>query len=136
VVPARLVGATPEVVVWPTPDLATRDVETGDVVLPAHAALTVGAGLQPPCWNITVVPIDMTVAIVDGGKESVLGTVQLNPGSKESQRWVDVAAPLADRAGHTVRFRFRARPSVGPTMAPAMPVWGEPTLIEALAPGS
>ena len=122
---------TPAVRLWPIPDLASRDVETGDVVVPAHSALELGVGLEPITRDSTILPIDMTVtAVAAGGATTPLKTIRLNAFDKD-QKWVDATVPLDALAGQTVRFRFTARPSMGPTEIPTLPLWADPTIVDA-----
>lgn len=123
---------TPAVRLWPIPDLASRDVETGDVVVPPHTALQLGVGLEPITLDTSILPIDMTVtAVAAGGATTPLKTIRLNPRDKENQKWVDATIPLDALAGQTVRFRFTARPSMGPTAVPTLPLWADPTIVDA-----
>ena len=123
---------TPAVRLWPIPDLASRDVETGDVVVPPRTALQLGVGLEPITWDTTVLPIDMTVTAVGAnGAITPLKTITLNAREKEHQKWVDVTIPLHALAGQTVRFRFTARPSMGPTAVATLPLWADPTIVDA-----
>lgn len=123
---------TPAVRLWPIPDLAARDVETGDVVVPPHAALQLGVGLEKISWDTTVVPVDMAVtAVAPGGASTPLRTIRLNPRDKANQQWVDATIPLDALAGQTVRFRFTARPIMGPTAVPTLPLWADPTIVDA-----
>ena len=123
-------GATPGVRLYPVPDLAMRDVDTSEVTVPAHAVLQVGMGLEPVSWDSTIIPVDMTVSIVAGGNATVLRTTRIDAHKPEQRRWVDLEVPLDDLAGKTVRFRFAARPFVGPTAVPSLPVWAEPVVID------
>jgi hypothetical protein len=127
---------TPGIRLWPIPDLAARDVDTREVVVPPHAVLTVGLGLEPISWDTTVLPVDMTVAAVVDGRETVLHTVQLNPRRREHRRWVDVSVPLDALTGQTARFVFRARPSMGSSAVPSLPVWADPTIVTTPPPVS
>jgi hypothetical protein len=121
---------TPGVRLWPVPDVASRDVETGDVVVPSHTALQLGVGLEPISWDTTVIPVDMTVsAVTKDGDPIVLKTIRLNPREKAHQKWVDATIPLDALAGKTVRFRFAARPSMGPTSVLTLPLWADPTIV-------
>jgi len=124
---------TPAIRLWPVPDLATRDVETGEIAVPAHAALQVGVGVEPISWDTTVFPIDMTVAVVDRGVNTVLETIRLDVRRPENKKWVDASIPLDAFAGRRVRFRFSARPSAGPTAAVSLPLWADPTIVDARA---
>jgi hypothetical protein len=124
------VGGKVSVVLWPVPDLATRDVETGDVTVPARALLLLGGGLEPACLQSSVVPLDMKVTALAGGRETVLHTFRLEP-RRDANRWVDVQIPLDQLGGQVVRFRFTARPILGPTAVPTLPVWAEPTIVDA-----
>jgi len=124
---------TPAVRLWPIPDLANRDVETGDVVVPPHTALELGVGIEPITWDAMILPLDMTVtAVAAGGATTALKTIRLDPPrTKTNQKWVDATIPLDALAGQTVRFRFTARPSVGPSARPVLPLWADPTIVEA-----
>jgi hypothetical protein len=127
-------GETPSVRLWPIPDLASRDVETGDVVVPPHAALKLGVGIEPITWDTTAQPIDMTVtAVAAGGATTPLKTIQLNTRDKAHHKWVDATIPLDALAGQTVRFRFTARPTFGPTALATLPLWADPTIVDAAA---
>ena len=123
-------GGTPGVRLYPVPDLATRDVDTPEVTVPAHAVLQAGMGLEPVSWDSTVIPVDMTVSVVAGGNATVLHTTRIDVHKPEQRQWVDLEVPLDDLAGKTVRFRFAARPSVGPSAVPSLPVWAEPVVID------
>jgi hypothetical protein len=123
---------TPAVRLWPIPDLASRDVETGDVVVPAHTALKLGVGLEPITLDSTIQPIDMTVtAVAAGGATIPLKTIRLNTRARENRKWVDATIPLDALAGQTVRFQFMARPSLGATDIPTLPLWADPTIVDA-----
>jgi hypothetical protein len=127
-------GETPAVRLWPIPDLASRDVETGDVVVPPHAALQLGVGIEPITWDTTSQPIDMTVtAVAADGAPKPLKTIQLNTRDKAHHKWVDATIPLDALAGQTVRFRFTARPTMGPTAIATLPLWADPTIVDAAA---
>jgi hypothetical protein len=122
----------PAVRLWPIPDLASRDVETGDVVVPPHAALQLGVGIQPASFDSTFLPIDMTVSAVGaGGASTTLKTIRMDPRVPAQRKWVDVAIPLEALAGKTVRFKFTARSSMGATAVPTLPLWADPTLVDA-----
>jgi hypothetical protein len=124
---------TPAVRLWPMPDLASRDVETGDVVVPKNAALQVGVGLEPISLDTTIFPVDMTVtAVAAGGATTTLWTQRLDPRDRaHKNKWVDATIPLDAVAGQRVRFRFTARPSTGPTGVPTLPLWADPTIVDA-----
>ena len=123
---------TPGVRLWPIPDLASRDVETGDLAVPPHAALQFGVALEPITWDTTAVPVDMAVsAVAKDGATTTLKTIRLNPRDEAHQTWVDAIVPLDGLAGRTVRFRFTARPSMGPTAVPTLPLWADPTIVDA-----
>jgi hypothetical protein len=124
-------GGTPGVRLWPIPDLAARDVDTAELRVPAGAALQVGLGLEPASWDTTIVPVDMTVSSVEGGTATVLRTTRLDVHRPENRQWVETTIPLDRLAGRTVRFRFSARPSVGPSAVPSLPVWAEPRIVDA-----
>jgi len=121
----------PSIRVWPVPDLATRDVETGPIAVPAHAVLDVGVALEQISWDTTILPVDMTVAAVVDGTARILHTERLDVRKKENQRWVDLKIPLDALAGTSVHFRFTARPSMGPTAVVSLPVWADPTIVPA-----
>jgi hypothetical protein len=123
---------TPAVRLWPIPDLASRDVETGDIVVPPHAALQLGVGIQPASFDSTALPIDMTVSAVAGdGASTALRTIRMDPRVPAQRKWVDVAIPLEALAGKTVRFKFTARSSFGSTAVPTLPLWADPTIVDA-----
>jgi hypothetical protein len=126
------VGAdgVPGVRLWPVPDLAKRDVETGPVAIPAHAVLQVAIGLEPASWDTTVVPVDMTVTAIAGGTPTVLRTTQVNVRRPEDRQWIALSIPLDSIGGRTVKLRFSARPNIGPTAVPSLPVWGDPTIVD------
>jgi len=121
----------PSIRVWPVPDLATRDVETGPITVPPHAVLEVGVALEQISWDTTIMPVDMTVAAVVDGTPRTLHTERIEVRKKEYQRWVDLQVPLDALAGTSVRFRFTARPSMGPTAVVSLPVWADPTIVPA-----
>lgn len=125
---------TPTIVLRPVPDLATRDVETGEVRVPAGAVLTTAVGIEPSSLDSSTVPLDMTVAAVADGQEQTLRTVRIEASRPEAKRWIDLRVPLDALAGRTVRFRFRARPMLGPTAVPSLPVWADPTVTAAPGP--
>ncbi len=132
IVPERLgPGGEPGVRLWPVPDLALRDVETAAIAVHPHTILQVGVGIEPVSWDSTAVPIDMTVSSVVDGKAKALRTIRIDPRMPENRQWVDVSIPLDDVAGHTVRFRFSARPMIGPSTVPSLPVWAEPAIVDA-----
>jgi hypothetical protein len=137
VVEARVApGGTPAVRLWPVPDLAARDVDSAEVRIPPHAVLEVGIGIEPASWDTTVMPVDMTVSTIAGGTASVLRTTRIDVRRPESQRWTDLSIPLDELAGRTVRFRFSARPMIGPSTVVTLPVWAEPTIVDARHVGS
>jgi hypothetical protein len=123
---------TPAVRLWPVPDLAIRDAETGDVVVPPHAALKLGVGLQPASFDSTILPIDMTVsAVAADGASTPLRTIRMDPRVPAQRKWVDVAIPLDALAGQTVRFKFTARSIMGSTAMATLPLWADPTIVDA-----
>jgi hypothetical protein len=123
---------TPAIRLWPIPDLASRDVETGDYVIPSHAALELGVGLEPISVDSSFFPIDMTVsAVAADGTSTPLRTIQLNPRDKAHQKWVDATIPLDVVAGQRVRFRFTARATMGSMAAASLPLWADPTIVDA-----
>jgi hypothetical protein len=73
----------------------------------------------------------MRVSAVAPDGVTALGATQLDVRRPEHRQWVDVTIPLDAVAGRTVRLRFAARPIVGPTTVPALPVWTEPTIVDA-----
>jgi hypothetical protein len=129
-------GGTPAVRLWPIPDLATRDLDTAEMRVPPHAVLQVGVGLEPASWDSTVVPVDMTVSTVAGSTATVLRTTRIDIRRKENRQWIDLSIPLDDLAGRAVRFRFSTRPMIGPSAVPTLPVWAEPTIVDARWEGS
>ena len=135
IVKQRLGDATAAVHLWPCPDLATRDVETGELTIPPHAALTTAIGLEPATFDTSFIPVAMTVAAVADGAETVLRTTTLESRFAR-QGWTNVTVPLDALAGRTVRLRFRARPTVGPTQVLTLPLWADPTIVAAAAPAS
>jgi hypothetical protein len=123
---------TPGVRLWPIPDLASRDVETGDVAIPVGATLEVGLGLEPITWDTTVIPVEMTVTALAAGRETVLSTTPVTPPQRPAPpQWKDVSIPLDALAGQTVRLRFSARPKMGPSAVVSLPVWADPTIVVA-----
>ena len=121
------------IMLWPAPDLKSRDVETGEVAIPAHAVLEVAAALEPITWKITVIPIDMTVTAIADGRETVLHTIRIDPRMPEDQHWHELSIPLDAVAGRRARLRFSSRPLVGPTATLALPVWADPTIVVGAA---
>jgi hypothetical protein len=121
----------PGVVLRAAPDLAARDVETDEVTVPAHTVLLFGVALEPSSLQVTAIPIDMTVSALTGERVIELHTVRLKPGGRDVQAWADAQIPLDQIAGRVVRFRFSARPIAGPTAVPALPIWADPTIVEA-----
>jgi hypothetical protein len=126
-------GGVPGVRLWPVPDLATRDVETGDVTIPPGSVLQVGVGLEMITWDTTVLPLEMKVTAIADGRETVLSTTPIEIQRREHKRWIDVSTPLDALAGRSVRFRFSTRPKLGPTAVASLPVWAEPTIVPAAA---
>jgi hypothetical protein len=124
-------GGQPGVRLHPAPDLATRDVDTAEVTVPEHAVLQVGMALEQASWPSTTSPIDMRVSAVTPDGITALGTTQLDVRRPEQRQWIDVTIPLDAVAGRTVRLRFAARPSIGPTAVPSLPVWAEPMIVDA-----
>lgn len=124
-------GGRPGVRLYPAPDLASRDVDSVAVRVPAHAVLQVGMALEQASWQTTAIPLDMTVSAVVDDQVTVLGTTRLDANRPEQRQWVDVTIPLEPVAGRSVRLRFAARPIVGPTNVPSLPVWAEPTIVDA-----
>jgi hypothetical protein len=127
-------GDTPGIRLWPVPDLASRDVETGNVTIPADAVLEVGLGLEPITWDTNVIPLVMTVTAIGDGRETVLSTTDVDVRRPEHKAWIDVQVPLGALAGRTVRLRFATRPKLGPTALCALPIWADPTIV--VAPGT
>jgi hypothetical protein len=125
----------PGIRIWPCPDLASRDVETAAVAVPPHAELRVAMGIERASWDSTVVPLDMRVTALADGKEIPIGSTRLDPRKPELRRWVDTAFPLDAVGGRTVRFRFSARPMLGPTTIASLPVWADAE-ISPTDPGS
>jgi hypothetical protein len=134
-VPEETIGdRTPGIRLWPVPDLTTRDVETGDLAIPTGAVLEFGVGIEPATWDTTVVPVDMSVSATFGAEDTALWTLQLDVRRPEHRRWVDASVPLDGLAGRTIRLRFRARPSVGPSAVTTLPVWADPTIAPGRSP--
>jgi hypothetical protein len=123
-------GDTPGVRLLPVPDLATRDVETAEVTIPEHAVFQAGIGIETGSWDATAIPVDMTVSTVAGETATVLGTTRIDIRRPEHRRWTDLSIPLDALAGRTVRLRFSARPAVGPSAVPILPVWAEPIIAD------
>jgi hypothetical protein len=122
-------GGKAGIVLRPVPDLATRDVETPDVTIPARAVLVFGVGLETASQAPSVIPVDMTVSALADGREIGVDVVRLEP--RRHVQWVDRQVPLDELAGRVVRFRFTARPIMGPTAVPTLPVWADPTIVDA-----
>jgi len=118
------------ITLWPVPDLAKRDVVTGDLAIPAGARLDVGVAVESQTWSGTLLPIEMTVTAIAGSEEIVLRTVQVDPRNPEDRDWKDISIPLDPIAGRTVRVRFSARPIAGPTALPGLPLWAEPRITD------
>lgn len=131
---AAVGGGTPSIRVWPVPDVATRDVETGPITVPAHAVLEVGVALEQISWDTTIMPLDMKVEAVVDGKTQPLHTERLDVRKPENRRWVDLRVPLDSVAGKSVHFRFSARPTMGPTGVVSLPVWADPTIVPEAPP--
>ncbi len=121
----------PGIRIWPAPDLAKRDVETAALRVPPHASLEVGVGIEPPAWSMVIFEVEMKVAAVASGRDVVLRTIRLDPRRPYDRKWNDLTIPLDQVAGQTVRFRFSARPVVGGTALCSLPVWADPTIVDA-----
>jgi arylsulfatase A-like enzyme len=112
------------------PDLATRDVVTGKIAVPAGAVLEFAAGVEEPAWTADSPPLELTVTALDGDHETSLYRRRVHPGGVESdRRWIGEHLDLGTLAGRIVRLRFAARAADGADAAISLPVWADPILL-------
>ena len=104
---------------------ATRSIRPS-----ARATLDVGMAIEPVIWSGAFMPIDMTVTAIVDGKEILLHTTRIDPRRPQDRHWLDASIALDLVAGRTVRLRFSARPILGPTAIPTLPVWADPTIVD------
>jgi arylsulfatase A-like enzyme len=110
------------------PDLATRDLVTEPIAIPAGATLSTAIGVEPAMWIMQVSPLTFQVTAIDGeGHETVVKETRLDPfGWPLHRRWIEWRIDLGALAGRTVRLRFAVSAKADDA---SLPVWADPTIL-------
>ncbi len=111
------------------PDVASRDLVSAPVTIPAGAVLETAFAVESPAWSPGSPAVEFAVVADDGTPRTLLQST-IDPVRVEGdRRWVPVRIPLDALGGREVRFRLTARPVANTGDAVTLPVWSNPVVL-------
>jgi arylsulfatase A-like enzyme len=112
-----------------TPDVATRDLASAPVAIPAGAVLETAFGIEAQALLPGSPAVEFTIVADDGTARTLMQSTIDPVRVAGDRRWIPVRLPLDALAGREVRFRFSARPVPGTGEPVTLPVWSDPVVL-------
>ena len=100
---------------------------TEPVVIPPHAVLRFGVGIDPVDPLVDLGTTEAKIAVLDGDRTPVVFAQSFSDPGFDRNRWHDEEVDLAPYAGRTVRLRFTNHSSA--SARPPVVLWSDPTIV-------